>query len=177
MAIGNDSTAFEVGWRVARITAASITLTAIQGCAHHRSATAPIPPGPSGDSIALVSMRQVDATRLTAGEPARFEARLQYTLSTFDQATLSIDLVQFSNRDSCSSDMGQIIQAAHVAMPITRGTHLIDVPLTWPGGALPAGQDNIPASGAVSVQSSMGLIQPPYQFLLRSFGTQFCLRF
>jgi hypothetical protein len=149
-----------------------IALLVFQGCAHHRVIIAPPEPALDGDSIRILSFDQIGAVTLSPGRSARFSVRVRYTLTSYDRAVLSVDLVQFSNRDSCTSDTGRVIQSAHFAQPITRGTHDVETTLTWPGDTVPVSE-----TGAVSLQSSMGLEQPSYQFLLRSFGTQFCQRF
>ena len=163
--------AFNIIQQAVRITFAAGILLTMQGCAHHCSVSHSVPVM-NGDVIRLLSFDEIGAPSLTPGKQARFSVRVQYTLTTYDRAVLSIDLIQFANRDSCATDAGQIVQSAHFAVQIERGSHEIETTMTWPGD-----QVHSPQTGAVSVQTSMGLAQPAYQFLTRLYGTQYCLRF
>jgi len=147
-------------------------LIGINACAHHRVASAPAPPALNGDSIRLLSFDQIGAVALSAGKPARFLVRIEYTLTSYDHAILAVDLLQFANRDSCIPDAEPVVKLAHFTQPIERGTHNVETILIWPGD-----QARSPETGTISIQTSMWLVQPSYQFLLRTYGTQHCLRY
>jgi hypothetical protein len=182
--------------RVASFLPACALLVALSGCIHQRVPTpAILTPRPGdaqqatrsepvaahpviGDSITLVSVSQVEGTDLEAGVPANFLVRLEYSLTTYDSALLSVGLEQFENPESCSSGPGEILPSrdSMQTLPISRGTHSVALTLTWEGGN-PKPDQTHPRTGAVSLQTAMSLIQPPYRFLTRSFGTQFCQHF
>ena len=169
---------------VLRIVSTALILAVmvpIEGCFHQRVACRPFPNSLKGDSITLISVSQIGATNLTPRGVAHFSVHLEYTLTTYDRAVLSINMIQFTNPESCASSPGEVVRfddnrnsnSGHIS--IVRGTHTVDIILTWPGSD--GNEVDVAKSGAISIQGSMALIEPPYQFLLRSFGTQFCQRF
>jgi hypothetical protein len=145
------------------------------------SSTAPetTPPILPADSIALISVTGSQGT-LQSGRPQQFILHLQYTLASYDSALLSASLDQFSDPSSCVPHGGETSDTIHTpnrpadAIRIVRGTHTLDVPITWSGSTA---EGLGLSSGAISFQSSLWAPHLNYRFLTRSFGTQFCQRF
>jgi len=152
------------------------------GCAH-RHVGMPLAGIPRFDSIALISVDQLNGNVLSWGTPAHFKVRLEYSLLTYEEALLSFRIDQFSNPDSCVPTTDEPnrtnirITPATTAMRIYRGTHTLEFPISWQGDKREAPNARISENGAISFQASMSTTNPRYQFLTRSFGTQFCMRF
>lgn len=152
----------------------------LPGCFHNHPLKNAVALPPSVDSISLLS---VDGPHtLASGKPVRFVVRLTYTLNSYDKASLSLRLQEFSNPESCIgfndevSDRNNADSTAAIRIPIFRGTRELEIPITWSGSdANP--NDYLRKQGALSLQSSMWLDHPNYRFLTRSFGTEFCQRF
>lgn len=155
----------------------------IVGC-HHRSRMQTSIPPAVGDSISLISVVQSHGNKLERGTPVELFVTIQYTLSTREQAVFVLDLDQFSTRETCaipeeaSIGIGQRLTVATQAIPITLGTHTLEVRITWPGGS---GQgekyDRASGAGALSLRASMRTEKPEYSFLTYRFGTQYCMQF
>jgi len=160
------------------------------GC-HHPRETISVPPGSlasaavqdqNADSIALVNVRVAHSDSLQRGRAAELIVTLQYTLAARDQAFLKLSLDQFSNRESCviSSDGKRapaFQMAAEKEVSVVRGTHTLVIPITWPGDTGEGTGGRIFAAGAISFHASLRTDHPDYEFLVRRFGTQYCMRF
>ncbi len=141
----------------------------------------PITPELAADSIQLITVRQVDGQTLQRGKPIRLTVHLAYSLASREVAILTLDLDQFSDRTSCvppkGDNVGKIVTVAQVRVPIQRGSRVIEVPIIWPGDTGSGTQGKIFEQGAISFHASMASDKPAYEFLVRSFGTEFCDRF
>jgi hypothetical protein len=103
---------------------------------------------------------------------------MQYTLAFQDNAVLEVNLDQFPSAATCSRDtegMVRLLPAVHI--PITRGTHVIDVPLTWPGDTGEGAGGKVFGKGAVSIEASVLAEQVNYNLLTTRFGLAYCMQF
>ncbi len=153
------------------------------GCHHGRPTrfTPPVPPDSfpvPTDSIAVVSVNQPGepgGISLKSGNPAVWNVKVQYTLTTVERARLSLSLDQFADRTGCT---GSDVQTPAVkTVPITRGTHELEIPITWPGDTGAGTNGRVYGAGAVSIRISLSTERPDYQFLTRRFGTEICMQF
>jgi len=167
-----------------------ISLLALAGCRHTRiPSTVPasgLPestiPLQNSDSIALLSVKQTHGHGLERGQPAEMTVTIQYTLATRDSAILKLSLDQFPNRESCispseGSGASAPLTLAVREVAVSRGTHELMVPVTWPGDTGDGTDGRIFGAGAVSFHASMRTDHPDYEFLIRRFGTEYCMRF
>lgn len=162
----------------------------VAGCRHTRVANS-VPPGSlagpaiqnqNADSIALVFVPKSPGESLERGRPVEIIVSLQYTLATRDNAILRLSLDQFSNRESCvpsaeSNGSPAFLNPAERVIPVTRGTHKLEIPITWPGDTGDGTNGRIFGSGTLSFHASLGIERPDYEFLTRRFGTEYCMRF
>ena len=153
------------------------------GCLRSHPPTPTPAPPPLGDSIVFISVNQLDGATLEPGKPAHLLIRLEYTLASYDSASLSLNLDQFSDPESCIPRTGEAFATINVSpggaarIPISRGTHLVELPVTWPGDTGESLAGRVFGEGAVSFQSSMWVDGLNYRFLTQSFGNRYCVRF
>jgi hypothetical protein len=153
------------------------------GCHYARIPTAASAPSPPLDSIALISVTQLNGSELERDKPAQLVVRLTYTLNSYDSASLSLSLDEFSNPTSCIPKTGEPFRTVDIRFgntartPISRGTHVLEVPVKWPDVSHDDISRNVPGPGTISFHSSMWLESLDYRFLSRSFGTEYCERF
>jgi hypothetical protein len=171
---------FEVG------CAAFVMLAAIgldSGCKRASVAVHPLAPELAGDSIQLITVRQEDGQTLQRGKPTRLIVRVAYGLASRDTAVLALGLDQFPDRTSCvpaksdADNVGTVASVAEVRIPIQRGSHVVEVPITWPGDTGVGTQERIFNQGTISLHASMWSDEPEYKFLMTWFGTEYCERF
>jgi hypothetical protein len=171
--------------RLQVVRAVFVMLTAIglgSGC-KRVSVAHPVAPELTGDSIELITMRQVDGQALERGKPIRLIVHVAYGLTSRETAILALGLDQFSDRTSCIPPKGDVDNSntvatvAEVRIPIQRGTHMIDVPIVWPGDTGVGAQGKIFNQGTISLHASMWSDKPEYKFLMKWFGTEYCERF
>ena len=162
-----------------------VVLTAIglgSGCKRGPVAH-PVAPELTGDSIQLITVRQVDGKTLQRGKPIRLIVRVAYGLTSRETAILALGLDQFPDRTSCVSPKGDLDNGGAVAtvaetrIPIQRGSHVVEVPIAWPGDTGVETQGKIFSQGTISLHASMWSDRPEYKFLIRWFGTEYCERF
>jgi hypothetical protein len=131
---------------------------------------------PLSDSISLIAVTPLDGTKLLANKPGRFLVRLQYSLNSYDSASLLLTLDEFPNYDSCISGAGRSVNSSvpvsSQRISISRGTRSIEVPMIWPGNQ---DEKNF-ARHTISLHGAMWVEQLNYEFLTRSFATQYCER-
>ncbi len=158
-----------------------LALILISGCVHRHAPmySAGIP---RFDSIALISVDQLNGNEVKWGTPAHFKVRLEYSLFTYDEALLSFRIDQFPNPNSCVPSTDEPYSANIPVTPATsiriyRGMHALEFPISWPGDKRDGANKRVSEVGAISFKASMSTTNPHYQFLTRSFGTQFCVRF
>lgn len=158
-----------------------LSLCILTGCLCHRTlVNAPDPP--QVDSIIRISVDQ-GKDSLARGLPVHMLVRVQYTLATYDTGFLSLTLDQFPNTQSCIPQAGQEVSRIDVPgspgnlAPIVRGTHTLEIPVTWPGDTGQGTDGHVMGSGAISFEGSLWSDHPRYRFLTRAFGTQYCVRF
>jgi hypothetical protein len=130
-----------------------LAICCLTGCIHRHQR--PLAAGLSDDAIDGIQVRRLDGNGLTQGENAQFAVRVWYTLSTSDQALLSLNLIQFRNPLSCASeqDIVGIVQAkagADSLAKINRGRHTIDFLVTLKAGVV---NNTTIKNGAVSFES------------------------
>jgi hypothetical protein len=167
-----------------------ILLLAIAGCHHARvmkpaNSLAPansVIPFQNTDSIALVRVKLAQADALKRGKPQEMTVIVQYTLVSRNDAFLRLSLDQFSNRESCvtpeaSAGPFALVSLSAREIQMSRGTHTVEIQMTWPGDTGEGTDGHIFGSGAVSFQASMRTRRPNYEFLTRRFGTEYCMRF
>lgn len=159
-----------------------LLLMALAGCLRNRVSARIVPPS-IDDSIGLVYVRHLDGPTFEVGKPAHLLVRLEYTLDLYDSARLSLSLEQFSSNPNTCSAAGELVKTIPVhissedAIPIFRGTHTVEIPVTWSGNP-GAGSDGRPIkTGVITFQSSMVTDVSHYKFLTRSFGSEYCVRF
>jgi hypothetical protein len=143
------------------------------------NASGAMAPTVQSDAIDSIQVRHINGAELQYGKDAQFTVRVRYTLSSSDQALLSLNLDQFHNPLSCisSQDVVGTMQAKSgedYLAKISGGKHSIDFVVTWKGGLL--GRADV-KSGAISFSSSMWREKPRYEFLTKRFGTDYCLQF
>jgi hypothetical protein len=162
-----------------------VMLTAIglgSGC-KRVSVAHPVTPDLTGDSIQLITVRQVDGQALQGGKPVRLILRVGYGLISRETAILALALDQFPDRTSCVPPKGDVdnggtvATVAEVRVPIQRGSHVVEVPIVWPGDTGVGTQGKIFSQGTVSLHASMWSDKPEYKFLTMWFGTEYCERF
>jgi hypothetical protein len=147
------------------------------------SVVQPVAPELTGDSIQIVTMRPVDAETLQRGKPIRLIVRVAYSLTSRETATLAIGLDQFSDKTTCVPPKGDadngaiVVTVAEARVPIQRGSHVVEVPIVWPGDTGAGTQGKIFNQGTISLHASMWSDQPEYKFLTKWFGTDYCERF
>jgi len=157
-----------------------LALLLVSGCVH-RHAPMYSAGTPRFDSIALISVDQLNGNAVKLGTPAQFKVRLEYSLFTYDEALLSFRIDQFANANSCVPSTDEAYSANIPVTPATtiriyRGTHALEFPISWLGHKRDGANKSAPEVGAISFKASMSTTNPYYQFLTRSFGTQFCMR-
>jgi hypothetical protein len=158
-----------------------VMLTAIglgSGC-KRVSVAHPVAPELNGDSIELITVRQVDGETLERGKPIRLIVHVAYGLTSRETAIIAVGLDQFSDRTSCIPPNGgdTVATVAEVRIPIQRGSHMIEVPIVWPGDTGVGAQGKIFNQGTISLHVSMWSDKPEYKFLMKWFGTEYCERF
>jgi hypothetical protein len=150
------------------------------GCFHGHASKHSVVFPQSGDSISLLVVEGPHT--LESGKPVRFVVRLVYTLNSYESAFLSLRLDEFSNPESCTGRMNESSGPdtppdSATKVPIVHGTHEIQIPITWSGGANEDSHNSAIGQGTISFQSSLWVDRLDYRFLTRSFGTQYCQRF
>jgi hypothetical protein len=152
------------------------------GC-RRASVARPAAPELTGDSIQLIAVRQEEGQSLQSGRPVHLIAHLAYGLSSRKTAILILGLDQFPDKTSCvpskgDVDIGSAISTvAEVRIPIQQGSHVVDVPIAWPGDNGVGTQGKIFSQGTISLHASMWSEKPEYKFLTKWFGTEYCERF
>jgi len=126
------------------------------------------------DSIKLISVHQPPGS-LRPGHPTDLIIRIQYTLSSVDRAELVVRLDQFPDRYSCTGSDGVTLLEKN--MPMSLGSHVVELLVTWPGDTGAGSNGRAFGTGAISISASMGTEKPKYEFLTRKFGTQYCMQF
>jgi hypothetical protein len=158
---------------------------------HHAPVSAPapagapanrVPPFQGADSIAFGGVTLAQGDALERGHANDLLVHIEYTLVTRDSASLVLALEQFRNPESCAlaaknSAQPALVVPSQAQIAIVRGTHELQVPITWPGDTGKATDGIVFGAGAISFQASMRSDQPDYEFLVRRFGTEFCERF
>jgi hypothetical protein len=171
----------------------NVSLASLQlflAACHHTPVSAPTPvgapansPAPfqGADSIAFGGVTLAQRGALARGHANDLVVRVEYTLVSRDHALLRLTLEQFSNPESCvpPQDAGSsnFITPAQKEIPITRGTHELEIPITWPGDTGQGADGRVFGTGTLSFSAAMRTAQPDYEFLTRRFGTEFCQRF
>ncbi len=162
-----------------------VMLTAIglgSGC-KRVSVTHPAAPELAGDSIQLITVRQIDGQILRRGKPIRLIVRVAYGLTSRETAILALGVDQFPDKTSCVppkgdvDNCGTVATVAEVRIPIQRGSHVVEVPIVWPGDTGAGTQGRIFGQGTISLHASMWSDKPEYKFLTKWFGTAYCERF
>jgi hypothetical protein len=162
-----------------------VMLTAIglgSGC-KRVSVAHPVAPELTGDSIQLITVRQVDGQTLQRGKPMRLIVHVAYGLTSRETAILSLGVDQFSDVTSCIPPKGDVdngdtvATVSEVRIPIHRGSHMDEVPIVWPGDTGVGAQGKIFNRGTISLHASMWSDKPEYKFLMKWFGTEYCERF
>jgi hypothetical protein len=103
----------------------------------------------STDSVALDSITPKPGTYLKRGRPITFNIDASYNLGSADSAILSISTVQLrTSAAGCRAGSGELVDAVEV--PIVRGTHQVQVRLTWSGDTGSATKGRIYGSGYLS---------------------------
>lgn len=160
-----------------------LTALILDGCRYARPPRAAVVASPPTDSVALVSVTQLNGSEFSRDKPAQLLIRVLYTLNSYESASLSLSLDEFSNPNSCIPKAGEpfntvdIHSGNAIRIPISRGTHVATFSVTWPDDAGDGFSDRAAGPGAISFQSSMWLDGLNYRFLTRSFGTEYCQRF
>jgi hypothetical protein len=143
----------------------------------------PVAPELTGDSIQLITVQQVGGQTLLRGKPKRLIVRVAYSLTSRETAILALGLDQFPDSTSCVPPKGDVNNGGTVAtvaeghIPIQRGSHVVEVPIEWPGDTGVGTQGKIFSQGTVSLHASMWSDKPEYKFLTKWFGTEYCERF
>jgi hypothetical protein len=152
------------------------------GCKYKRSAP-PLAPTLTGDSLELIAVKQLDDSTLLSGKPSNFLVRMRYSLESRDSAVLTLIMDQFRNPSSCVfAGYGEdttapiaLTSADHIVL--SRGTHELEIPATWPGGLTSENKQQVLGKGAISFHASLSTEHPQYRFMTRWFGTEFCQEF
>ena len=130
------------------------------------------------DSLVLRSVRSVENPTYLRGKPTALVATIQYTLVSRDNALLETNLNQFRSASTCSRDLrGMIRLMPGSQIPITRGTHVVEIPLVWPGDTGEETDGQVFGSGSLSIESSIVLDQLNYNLLTTRFGLAYCMQF
>jgi len=167
-----------------------LALVVLPGCHHSRVASSAPPVAPASattpdllaDSIALIQVKQVHGDALQRGSPVDMLVELRYTLAARDRAFLTLSLEQFPIRETCASSLeggsvAVVLTPVMKEIPIVRGTHALEIPITWPGDTGEGTNGRVFGAGTISFRAAMRIDRPNYQFLTRNFGTEYCVRF
>jgi hypothetical protein len=147
------------------------------GC-RHKTNTVQCPVFVAPDSLVLRSVRAVNNPTLLRGKPATLVATIQYTLVSQDNAVLETNLNQFRSANTCSRDIEGMVRLVPVSrIPISRGTHVAEVPLIWPGDTGEGTKGQVFGIGSLSIESSVVLDQLNYNLLTTRFGLAYCMQF
>lgn len=166
-------------------TCALLALIVLAGCSQARISAPVVPHSPSLDnSIALVYVHHLSGPTLEVGRPAHFLVGLEYTLNLYDSARLSLDLEQIADPNSCiataegSARKIPVQTPSGATIPIFKGTHLLEIPVTWDGNPGTGKDGRYIKTGTITFESSMVTAdRSRYKFLTRSFGNEYCMRF
>jgi len=173
------STSLQIGYAV------FVMLTAVglgSGC-KRASVARPVAPELTGETIQLIAVRQVEGQTLQRGKPVPLIVRVAYSFSSHETAILALNLDQFPDRTSCVPPIGganngtTVATVAESRIPIQRGSHMVEVPIVWPGDTGVETQGKIFNGGTISLHASIWSDNPEYRFLTKWFGTEYCERF
>jgi hypothetical protein len=162
---------------------AMLTVIGLGSGCKRASVARPLAPELTGDSIQLMAVRQVDGQTLQSGKPERLIVHVAYGLNSRETAILALGLDQFPDRTSCVPPKGDVDKGsaastvAEVRIPIQQGSHVVEVPIVWPGDAGVGTKGKIFSQGAISLHVSMWSEKPAYKFQTKWFGTEYCERF
>ena len=154
-----------------------VVFLALSGC-RHKPVSVQCPALVAPDSLVLRSVKANSNPTFLRGQPAALLASIQYTLVSQDKAILEINLDQFPSTLTCSRDLQGMIRLLPMSrIPITRGTHVIEVPLTWPGDTGEGAAGQVFGKGTFSIEGSIIAEQLNYSLLTSRFGLIYCTQF
>ena len=147
------------------------------GC-RHKQMVAKCPTIMEPDSVSFRSAHAVSNPSFQRGQQTKIMVTLQYTLTSQDSALLEINLDQFPSVSTCSKDVVGMIRLLPTSrVRIERGSHVIQVPLNWPGDTGEGAGGTISGKGTLSIEGSLIAEQLNYNLLTTRFGLQYCQQF
>jgi len=112
-------------------------------------ATEPAP----ADSVQITSISPRPGTPLPRGKPLTLAVLVRYNLVSTDKAILALSVAEIpETAGGCSGTGGELSDAAQV--PISRGQHDIQIPLTWSGDTGAATKGRVYGKGYIAIVPS-----------------------